>query len=150
MSTFKQTVMKILEENENKKVSSIIELINNLQEDQKSERQKTYIMDSNNNVFAVFCYYHKQWEIVSETEYGKKQSSKTALNTMCKLGTNLWTKQQKDAKDERSELLDQLISQSISTDDAETMKTEIETKRLSITLDNSKGYTLEEVMNLLK
>lgn len=151
MSNFsKTTVLTILKENENKKVSSIIEMIEALQESTKSERSTTYIMDSNNEVFAIYCYYHKQWEIVSETEYGNKKSSKTGLNTMCKLGTNNWTKQQKNAKEEKSNLLEQLIEGKLTREDAEKSQLEIEQRRVSIDLSDSKGHTQEEVLAMIK
>lgn len=149
MSTFKETVLFILNENSNKKVSSIIELIEQLNEG-KSTRQKTYLMTKDNKPFAIFCYYHKQWELISETEYGLKSSSKTGLNTMCKLGTNKWTKQQKDAKKQEAELLTQLIEQKITIEEAETMKQDIETNRQVIDNEGSIGHTLDEVLELLK
>ena len=148
MSTFKSKVLTILEDNKNKKVSSIIELIEELNEG-KSLRQKTYIMTKDNKPFAIFCYYHKQWELVDETVYGLKSSSKTGLNTMCKLGTNKWTKQQKDAKKQEAELLSWVIDQSISIEEAETMKKDIETNRQVIDNESSIGYTLEEITELL-
>ncbi len=148
MSTFKQQVLTILEDNKTKKVSSIIELINEL-DDGKITRQKTYLMTNDNKPFAVFCYYHKQWELISETEYGLKSSSKTGLNTMCKLGTNKWTKQQKNAKQQEAELLAWVINQEVSIEEAETMKQDIETNRQVIDNEGSIGYTLEEVTKLL-
>lgn len=148
MSTFKETVLSILNENSNKKVSSVIELIEQLNEG-KSTRQKTYLMTKDNKPFAIFCYYHKQWELISETEYGLKSSSKTGLNTMCKLGTNKWTKQQKDAKKQETELLAWLIDQTITIEEAETMKQDIETNRQVIDNEGSIGYTLDEVLELL-
>lgn len=151
MSNFKNEVLTILNENSNKKVSSIIELIEELEfEQQKSQRQKTYLMDDNNQPFAIFCYYHKQWELVAETEYGVKASTKTGLNTMCKLGTNMWTKQQKVAKQEQADLLERLIEGDITTDEANDLKNEIESNRTAIDLEGSKGYEFDEVVELLK
>lgn len=148
MSTFKSKVLTILEDNSNKKVSSIIELIKELEE-VKSMRQKTYIMTKENEPFAIFCYYHKHWELVDETEYGLKSSSKTGLNTMCKLGTNKWTKQQKDAKKQEAELLQKVIDQSCTIEEAETLKQDIETNRQVIDNESSVGYTFEEITELL-
>ena len=148
MTTFKETVLELLNENSNKKVSSIIELIEQLN-DGKQPRQKTYLLDSDNKAFAVYCYYHKQWELISETEYGLKSGSKTGLNTMCKSGTNKWTKQQKVAKQAQADLLDQLLKGRINTEEAEIVKQDIETARQSIDYDETKGYDLEAVKELL-
>lgn len=146
--TFKSEVLEILEANKTKKVSSIIELIEQLN-DGKKPRQQTYLMNSDNTPFAVFCYYHKQWELITETKYGIKSGSKTGLNTMCKTGTNTWTKQQKVSKKAQTDLLDQLLRGEIDTDQAEQIKADIELARTSIDYGDTIGYDLEAVTGLL-
>ena len=140
-------VVNFLEANQNKKVSTILDELKALCE--SKTQQSTVMKDSEGKTIAIFCYYHKQWELVDETVYGLKSSSKTGLNTMCKLGTNKWTKQQKDAKKQEAELLSWVIDQSISIEEAETMKKDIETNRQVIDNESSIGYTLEEITELL-
>ena len=46
----------------------------------------------------IFCYYHKTWEFADQVPYGSKKNTKTGLNTMCKIGCNLWTSQYAEFK----------------------------------------------------
>ena len=149
MTFTKENVLSILNENSNKKVSSIITLIDELQVVVKTKKMKTFLLDSENRPFAIFCYYHKQWELLSETEYGVKTKSTTGLNTMCKVGVNLWTKQQTIAKKQESVLLEKIMKQEVTIEDAQETKNEIEQARISIDLGESIGYTLEEIQDLL-
>lgn len=96
-------LVEFLEANQNKKVATILE---QLREMCSQQNTVTFKKDAEGNVTEVFCYYHKRWELVSEHEYGKKASNKaTGLNTMCKVGLNLWTKQQSAAKKAKEQLL---------------------------------------------
>ena len=68
--------------------------------------------DDDGYVTHVFCYYHKEWEDVTEVEYGAKLSNKTTgLNTMCKEGVSNWTKQQSVAKKAKVQLLDDVANE---------------------------------------
>ena len=149
MTFTKENVISILNENSNKKVSSIINIIEELKVEVKIIREKKYLLDSENKPFAIFCYYHKQWELISETEYGTKSSSKTGLNTMCKLGTNKWTKQQKTATKEKGELLIKLMDNEITQDEIKELNDGIEERKTLIDLEGSIGYTFEEIKELL-
>ena len=80
----------------------------------------------------VFCYYHKCWEDIATYTYGPKKSTASGLNTMCKEGVSNWTKQQRVAKQERSELLTKLGSGEVSIEGLPTVEAEIEAKRTSI------------------
>ena len=52
----------------------------------------------------IFCYYHKEWELTKQVEYGSKINTKTGLNTMCKVGVNQWTRQQREYRDAKGDL----------------------------------------------
>ena len=82
-----------------------------------SGQANTFIRDDEGNVVAIYCYYHKQWELLSECEYGKKATSATGYNTMCKEGVSKWTKQQRVKKQAEAGLLDRVIAGELSTDD---------------------------------
>jgi len=84
-------LVHFLEKNKNKKVSSLFEEI--LKMTETKVQQSTSVSDDKGNVIAIYCYYHKQWELVKNVEYGQKASSATGLNTMCKIGVSKWTKQ---------------------------------------------------------
>ena len=73
-------------------------------------RSKTFELNEDGSVKRVFCYYHKEWEDVSEIPYGKKASTSHGLNTMCKQGTSNWTKQQRIMKQSKAHLLDSVAN----------------------------------------
>ena len=98
----------LLVANEGKKVSSIMDDILVLMNSKVND--KNHRVDELGNVTHVFCYYHKVWEDVTIFEYGSKVNSTTGLNTMCKIGVNYWTKQQRVYKQSKADLLDQLAN----------------------------------------
>ena len=98
----------LLLNNEKKKVSDLMPEILKLMNSKTSDLN--HRVDANGNVTHMFCYYHKQWEDIIAYPYGSKSNSTTGLNTMCKIGVNKWTKQQRVYKQSKAELLDQLAS----------------------------------------
>jgi hypothetical protein len=101
-----QELIAFLEANEKKSVKTILEQVRELC---SAKAQVTFKKDAEGNVTHVFCYYHKVWE--EATNYGKKVSNKaTGLNTMCKVGLNQWTKQQREAKKAKDALLTKIAS----------------------------------------
>jgi hypothetical protein len=83
----------ILLKNEDMLVSEVMELLIPVMETQV--RDTAHYTDEDGRL-VVFCYYHKQYEHVDQVPYGSKKNTVTGLNTMCKVGTNQWTKQQRD------------------------------------------------------
>lgn len=97
----------------------------------------TVLKDKNDKVIAIFCYYHKQWELLSEVEYGTKVSSATGYNQMCKIGVNKWTKQQSDAKKAKAELLDLVAEGKVEPSEISSRVDKIENKRNSIDMEGA-------------
>jgi len=62
------------------------------------------------DVVGIMDYYFKVWLPVSHVEFGAKANSASGLNTMCKLGVSLWTKQQRDFKKGKETLLDEVAA----------------------------------------
>lgn len=120
-----QAIYELLEQNANKKVSSILPQLVELMT-RKGGMSSTCKRDEEGNVTHIFCYYHKEWESVTEVEYGAKASSTTGLNTMCKEGANRWSKQQRTKKREEAELLDLVQSGAVAIEDIAMLKLEIE------------------------
>lgn len=81
-----------------------------------SGSRTTAYYDDNRNLVAVFCYYHKQWELVDHIEYGKKAGTKTGLNTMCKEGVSAWTKNNRTKAKVKDDLLSQFTAGAIDND----------------------------------
>ena len=82
-----------------------------------SGSRTTAYYDDNRNLVAVYCYYHKQWELVDHIEYGKKAGTKTGLNTMCKEGVSMWTKANRDKTKHKDVLLKQFSASEITADE---------------------------------
>ena len=127
-------LVTFLNANKDKKVVDLWKTIEELTMSKKQE--ETVLYDKNNKVTHIFCYYHKQWEDVSSVEYGKKASSKSGLNTMCKIGTNLWTKQQANASKAKDEVLTGVEKGTIKPIDIKTKLDEVEAIRISIDKTN--------------
>lgn len=139
-------VVEFLKANENKKVSSILAEVLLMAESKKAS--STYLMNEKDEVIAIFCYYHKQWEFVNDVAYGSKANTATGLNTMCKVGTSMWTKKQRDAKRAKDALLDKIGTGEILPEELKQHQDDIESNRLSMdTTDMPIGYTAEELEN---
>lgn len=113
-------LVSFLESNKNKKVSSILDEVKEMTK-QKSN-SKTFLLDQKGNVIAIFCYYHKQWELLEDVPYGKKASSTTGYNTMCKIGVSKWTKQNKNVKEVGTKILEMLESEELDPKDISSTK----------------------------
>ena len=139
-------IVKLLQENENKKVSTILPQI--LELTQGKSNAKTFHCDEDGKVIAIFCYYHKVWELVDDVEYGNKSSTAHGLNTMCKEGVSLWTKQQRQAKQAKEALLEQVAKGEIQPNEIEDKNEEIEAQRQVVVAQDSRlGFdTLEEAL----
>lgn len=145
-------IVAFLEENKNKQVKTILQDIIDMTEAKVQTR--TFVKDADGNVLAIYCYYHKQWELTSEVEYGNKKSSSTGLNTMCKLGVRGWTKQQSLLKKLDVDLLAEVIAGELATEDiAEQKETQTKAIKEQCAIDfehDSEMYTtLEEVNKLV-
>lgn len=154
--TIKKTFVELvefLETNKNKKVSTLLPEIYEMTK--QKANAKTFLTNENNEVYAIYCYYHKQWELLEEVPYGKKASSTTGFNTMCKAGVSAWTRQNRKIKQVGDEVLDLLERGEIEADAInETKEKLLEKAREIDTTDMPVGYTTpeeaEEAYNNLK
>lgn len=131
MSTIKKPfveIYNILESNQNKKVKDLLEQLLPLMESQ--QRNKAYMEDDDG--LWIFCYYHKEWELTKQVEYGSKQNTATGLNSMCKVGTNQWTKQQREYKQAKSDLLEQVANGELEVTDIQDAIDKLEEERQRI------------------
>lgn len=154
MSTVKkqfEEIYAVLEENKNKKVSTILpQLVELMQKkNNASGAANTFIKDNEGNVVAIFCYYHKKWELVTECEYGNKKGTATGLNTMCKEGVSKWTKQQRVKKAQEAELLTKVSSGELAVEDIAVEQARIlETSKEIIEREDGHGFdSAEEAIN---
>lgn len=125
-------VIAILEENKDKKVSSILDEIKAMCESQK---QSSTVVYRDGQVYAIFCFEHKVWEILEHVPFGSKKNSTTGYNTMCKSGVSSWTKRQSVAKKEKADLLLKVANLEIEPQDLTKLMSDIETIRKTHPVD---------------
>ena len=123
-------VFEFLTQNQDKKVKEILPMLTQFMSSKNQER--TYLADDNGNIIAIYCYYHKSWELVDYIEYGKKVSTATGLNTMCKEGVRQWTKQQNEAKKQKEILLSKIATKQINTEELNEALQQIEAEKNKI------------------
>jgi len=142
-------LVAFLENNSDAKVGSIIEEIKSMVE--AKVKTSTLHYDEDGNLIAIYCYYHKQWELIFDVEYGAKANTKTGYNNMCKIGCNQWYKQQRDAKKSKEKLLADLMEGIVTTDDAKSTQEDIEHVRTSLVTDEMpQGFSsIEELEDFL-
>lgn len=125
-------LVELLEANKGKQVSSIMDKILELTSAKAGgggRASNTVHKNDAGEVTHVFCYYHKKWEELAKVEYGKKASSPTGYSNMCKEGTAAWTKQQRDAKKGKDDLLASVAAGETKASDIKDRMAEIETER---------------------
>lgn len=99
-------------------------------------------------VVAIKCYYHGTWMSPEVVEFGKKASSATGFNSMCKEGVSNWTKQQRAFKAAQADLLRQLSEGELAVEDLAAAQEALEAERDAV-YDREDGYgfeTLEECL----
>lgn len=106
--------------------------------------------DDEGNVVAIRCFYHGTWMDPRVVEFGKKVSSASGLNSMCKEGSSKWTKQQRDAKKAKEQLLMEVASGELDPSDLAQCLTDIEDARNEVVPFSGTDYeTLEELISTL-
>jgi hypothetical protein len=128
-------IIELLEANKDKKVSSVLKeavAMASAKTGGGASAASTVLRDAKNTVVAIFCYYHKQWEPVTgdnAVEYGKKATSATGLNNMCKEGTAAWGKQNRDAKTANAKLLSEVAAGNVKPEGIKAAQETIEKAR---------------------
>lgn len=143
---------EILEANSSKKVSAIMpELLELMTRKVNSSGHATTFHKIGDETVAVFCYYHKTWEVVSIADYGKKANTATGLNTMCKEGVSTWTRQQRVKKQSESELLTKVANGEVEPIELGALMKQIQEDSKVITpREDGHGFaTLEECLSSL-
>lgn len=123
-----EDIYAMLEENKNKKVSTILEDLTKLM---TTKTQKTFRTNEEGEL-EVYCYYHKEWENTTQVSYGKKSSTATGLNTMCKEGVSHWTKAQRVKRQSESALKDQLLAGELTVEECNKALIELKNESTEI------------------
>jgi len=85
--------------------------------------------DADGNVVAIMDYYFKVWLLIAFVPFGAKANSASGLNTMCKLGTSLWTKQQREFKKGKENLLEDVAAGDVQPTEIQAKLDELEEAR---------------------
>lgn len=148
-----EEIYAFLEANKTKKVSSIFNDLLELMSAKSggSDIGKTFLKDSEGNTYAVYCYYHKKWELTNVADYGVKVNTATGLNTMCKEGVSSWSKQQRIYKKRNEELLQLVAKGELSAEELPKLMADAEELRKAIEVRSDEhGFeNVEEVTKFL-
>lgn len=119
----------------------------------RSTAGSTYLMDTEGNPVAIFCYYFKRWmPLVGDdaVEFGAKKNTATGYNPMCKEGVSNWSKQQREAKAANEGLVDRIASGTLAVEDIRGEQEAIEEARKQI-IETDLGFeTKDEVIAYLE
>jgi uncharacterized protein YuzE len=155
MATIKkayQDIITLFQDNEDSFVRDILPQVTQLASAKTGGgggKATTFHRDENGKVVGIQCYYHKLWMDPEVAEFGKKASSATGYNSMCKDGVSKWTKQQRDAKRAKEQLLLDVSNGDIEAADLPALLAEIEeASDVIIPRDDNYGFsTLEELLD---
>lgn len=109
----------------------------------------TFHKDEEGNIIAIRCYYHGLWMDPAVAEFGKKASSATGFNSMCKDGVSKWSSQQRAAKKAKEQLLLDVASGEVEATDLPALMAEIE-EAASAVVPREDGYGFATVEELLE
>ena len=124
-----EEIYALLRANGNLKVKDLMpELLELMSSKQRDKNHKT-----DEHGLWIFCYYHKEWELTSQVEYGAKAGSATGFNSMCKVGVNTWTRQQREFKTDKANLLEEMIVGNLEASDLHSRVEELETIKKAVT-----------------
>ena len=106
--------------------------------------------DEDGNIVALRCSYHQKWFRPEEVEFGKKASSASGYNTMCKDGMSKWTKQLSQFKKGKEALLEDVSNGEVEPSDIKDITAELEETRLAIIpIEDVEAFdTLEALLGL--
>jgi hypothetical protein len=152
MATIKkayQGIVELLQANEGAKVSDVLQDVIDMASAKTGAgggKATAFHRNEAGEVDAIKCYYHKLWMNPEVVEFGKKATSPTGLNNMCKDGVSKWTKQQREAKSQEAELLGLVASGELAIEDiaGEQERIAEDTARIEPREDGYGFETLEE------
>lgn len=142
-------LVELLQANQNKKVSTIMDDIIALTTRKSGGGANgSTVYRVNGEVVAIYCYYHKKYELISHVDYGKKANTASGLNTMCKEGVSNWTKQQRTAKKAESDLLNQLAEGKIEPSELTALRADIDETKSSIIAREDESHSFDTIEEL--
>lgn len=118
------------------RVSDVMDELNDVMKARVGEggggRATTFHKDEHGVVTAIRCFYFGKWFDPRVVETGLKANTPSGYNSMCKVGLNAWTKQQREAKTAKDDLLADVISGKIAQADLGAKMQEIEAAKAAV------------------
>lgn len=144
-------IVELLQSNEDARVGDILPQVVALAAAKTGAgggKATAFHRDENGEVVAIKCYYHKLWMDPRVVEFGKKATSPTGLNNMCKDGVSKWTKQQREVKAGEASLLARVSDGSLAVEDIASEQERIaeEARRIEPREDGYGFESLEECL----
>ena len=143
-------IIEVLNENLEASVADILPQIVELASAKSGgggSKATTFHKDEDGVVVAIRCFYSGLWMDPAVVEFGKKTSSPTGLNSMCKEGVSHWTKQQRVAKLAKEQLLTDVSDGTVDASDLSEHLQAIEDERNTVVEMTAQGYeTLEALL----
>ena len=144
-------IVELLETNLNAQVADILPLVIELAAAKTGAgggKATAFHPNEEGEVVAIKCYYHKLWMDPRVVEFGKKATSPTGMNNMCKDGVSKWTKQQRESKAAEAELLTRVASGDLAVEGiaGEQARIAEEAARIEVREDGYGFETLEECL----
>ena len=125
-------IVELLQANPDASVSAILPQVLELASAKSGgggSRATTFHKNDEGVVIAIKCYYFGKWMSPLDMEFGKKASSATGFNSMCKEGVSHWTKQQRAYKQSQSTLLKDVADGTVAAEDLAAVMVELEEAR---------------------
>lgn len=108
-----EAIVKFMQDNDQKKVSTILPAIIDMCTAKRASSANTYIKDVDGQVVAIFDTFYKKWMALvgdEAVDFGSKAGSPTGFSNTCKEGNNEWTKLNRKRKNALASILDELKS----------------------------------------
>jgi len=142
-------LIEFLKVNEDKKVKTILdEVVTMCSAKSAGSSATTVHRDEAGIVTHIRCGYFKQWLPISHVEFGAKAGSASGFSPMSKEGTSLWSKQQREAKKSKEDLLQGVASGEVEASDLANRLEQIEETRTSTYSHPLGTDTVEEAIAL--
>ncbi|MCH9758725.1 MAG: hypothetical protein K0U19_06400 [Proteobacteria bacterium] len=118
----------------------------------------SYIGDKADNCVAIFCCYHKKWELVENHPlignkgvwFGSKDSNHGGLNSYCREGMNHYDKRRRTRLRDDAEVINDMMMGKISREACADKKELIELQSKAIIPTVSKTFCCEEREDMLE
>lgn len=145
-----QPIVAFLEDNKNKKVDTVLQEVKDMCAAKGAGGTATTVhRDENGNVIAIHDYYFKQWMPLSHVEFGAKAGSASGFNTMSKEGVSNWSKQQRDYRKGKEELLELVGKGEVAPDEIQARLEQLEEDRKRI-IPRADGIGFDTIEELLE